>query len=156
ALARAWEQVNQRFHIKPAADAAQEILQKLTDKPNADPAAIVLLASLKVDSHDPAKAEALYRRALKARPDMPDAQNNLAYLILQHEGDLNEAKDLAVKATTAAAGIAEFHDTLARIYFKLGSSAEAISTFEKALKLEPRNLQSLVGLAIAQSQAGNR
>ena len=62
----------------------------------------MMLASLDSDAGDFASAEGLYRRALKIDANLPDALNNLAYILLQRQGDLNEAKDLVTRAIALA------------------------------------------------------
>jgi tetratricopeptide (TPR) repeat protein len=159
ALARAWQLVFARTGDAASAEEARRVLQPLTERPNPEPAALVLLGSLRADQA-PSEAEKLYRRALEIRPDIPEAQNNLAYLILQRshpsDADLKEARELAMKAATRSPEIAEFQDTLARVNLKLGQTADAVHHFEAALAIDPKNLQSMIGLAGALRADGHR
>src|SRR5439155_20251033 len=90
---------------------------------------LVLLASLDTDAGDLKSAEDLYRRSLKIDADSGDALNNLAYLLLQRNGDLNEAKELVTRAIALAPGIAAFHDTLARIDERLEDREPSLAEF---------------------------
>ena len=77
--------------------AAIDLLKTLTDRPDLGPQPL-LLELLESDAGDLVSAEDLYRRALKIDANLPDAQNNLAYIVLQQKGDLNEAKDFVTRA----------------------------------------------------------
>ena len=82
-------------------------------------------------------------------PDQPECLNNLAYILLLRDGgaDVQEAQKLIDRAIELSPGTASFYDTLARVQLRLGQRETAIATFEKALKLEPNNLDALIGLA---------
>lgn len=103
-------------------------------------------------------AEQEYREALKLRPNQPAAQNNLAYVLLLKGGasQLEEAHRLSTAAISAAPSTASFHDTLARIEAKRGKLDAAATGFRKALSLEPRSLEAMIGLADVLSQNGRR
>ncbi len=58
------------------------------------------------------EAEACYRRALGLRADFGPAANNLAYLMLEHGGDLNVALSLAQTARRNMPGLPNTADTL--------------------------------------------
>src|SRR5207249_2982140 len=101
-------------------------------------------------------AEASYRRGLVLQPDQPEALNNLAYLVLLRGGDVNEAQKLASRAVQLSPQSASFYDTLARVQLKQGQREAALATFEQALKLEPDNVDALIGMANALCDAGKR
>ena len=103
-------------------------------------------------------AEREYRQSLKLRPNQAPAQNNLAYVLLLKGGasQLAEAHDLAAAATTATPNVASFHDTFARIEARRGNPDAAITSFRKALALDPASLEAMIGLADVLSQTGKR
>ena len=63
------------------------------------------------------QAEEAYREAAKALPDNAEARNNLAWVLYEQGGDLNEAEELARQAVALApAGSeAQYQDTLDKI-----------------------------------------
>jgi tetratricopeptide (TPR) repeat protein len=115
-----------------------------------------MLASLDTDAGELKDAEDLYRRALKLNADLPDALNNLAYILLMRNGDLNEAKDMAARAISLSPGTAAFHDTLARINEKLDNRDGALAEFTEALRLDPNNLDARIGFCRVLSTSGKR
>lgn len=153
-LARAWREYGRRFSDVPATQQARSILRAIQDHEDVSAEALMLLASVEFEQNDPAAAEKAYRQALRKQPDLADAQNNLAYLILLREGDLQEAKTFAAQAVQARGSEAGFHDTLGRICLRLGERAQAIVSFEQAIKLNPKNLEAMIGLALALQAEG--
>jgi Flp pilus assembly protein TadD len=73
------------------------------------------------------------------RTDFGPAANNLAYLMLDHDGDLNVALSLAQTARRNMPGVPNTADTLGWAYFRSGSFAQAAPMFEEAVKKEPGN-----------------
>lgn len=155
-LAQAWYQAGARFSLPDATTECRSLLEKLAGDPRCPPGALLLLASMNHDSGSLDEAERLYRRVTQALPDNPDALNNLAYILLQKNGDMDEALSLATRATAARPGSASVRDTLARVQSKMGNRRDAIRSFERAVQLEPGNLEALIGLAATLSADGQR
>jgi tetratricopeptide (TPR) repeat protein len=80
-------------------------------------------------------AESDYRKALSLDGDQPEAMNNLAYVMVERGGNLEEALSLSVRANALGPDNAGYVDTLGAIYLKLGRLAQATEMLEKADKL---------------------
>lgn len=115
-------------------DEAVGQYRKIIDK---KPSASVhtLLGMLEESRGNAAEAEKNYRRALEIMPDAPIAANNLAWLITETGGNLDEALTLSQKSVKQiqAAG---FYDTLGWVYFKKGLYSPAIEQMKKAVALD--------------------
>src|ERR1035438_3151420 len=85
------------------------------------------------------KAETLQQKALSTRPDYAPAANDLAYLMLEHNGDLNVALSLAQTARRGLPTLPNSADTLGWAYYRGGSFSVAAPLFEEAVKKEPTN-----------------
>jgi predicted Zn-dependent protease len=155
-VAQSWHQMGLRLNDKDAMELARDLLQGMVDRAEAGAQPAMILASLDTDAGDLAAAESLYRKAIKLDPHLPDALNNLAYILLERGGDLNEAKDLASRAVAAQPNTAAFHDTLARIDEKLDQREQSLAEFQEALRLEPDNLAAHIGLTRVLSADGHR
>ena len=59
-----------------------------------------------------------YRKALEIAPETPIAANNLAWLIAENQGNLDEALQLATGAVSKNQTVAGFYDTLGWVYLK--------------------------------------
>ncbi len=154
-LAQAWYSAGLNFHEKEAFEKARDTLKPLiTSGESRRPEVGVAYAFACEQLGDPASAENGYRAALKINPNIPDAQNNLAYILFNRGGDLAEAKDLATKAAASANAPATYFDTKARIYLKSGDRAGAIAAFEEGVKRDPRSPEAMIGLATALIQDG--
>lgn len=77
------------------------------------------------------------REAQKAAPDNPMVQNNLGYLLLEREQDLEEAAALIEASAKATPDNGNVVDSLGWVQFKLGRTAEAEATLRRAAELSP-------------------
>lgn len=101
------------------------------------------------------EAEAAYRNALELDPDQPDALNNLAWLLLESQGDLTEAHELASRAVSLGGPDPYLAlDSLGRIHLAMGQCSKATGVFRSALEVTPADstVRSwvLYGLALSQ------
>jgi cytochrome c-type biogenesis protein CcmH/NrfG len=99
------------------------------------------------------EAEDAYRRALELAPDDTDAQNNLAWLLLESGADLGEAESLARRAAARPGPDRPLAlDTLARVLGAAGRCGEAEATFSEALSLTDLSPELRSGLESAQRE----
>ena len=85
------------------------------------------------------KAELYYRKALEIKPDFAAAANNLAWLLVEHGGNIDEALTLARTSKEKIPESAAVMDTLGWIYYLKGSYLNAISELHDALEKAPNN-----------------
>jgi tetratricopeptide (TPR) repeat protein len=85
------------------------------------------------------EAETCYRKALLISPDQPIAANNLAWLLAEREGNLDEALQLASAAVAKGPDNAGFNDTLGFVYLQKGLNLPAIEKFRRAVTLDVAN-----------------
>jgi tetratricopeptide (TPR) repeat protein len=159
ALGSAWYHLSVRARDgrgDAATAEAIKVLDPVLARSDAPVDAVLLRAALADRAGDQKLSEELYRRGLKIRPDQPEALNNLAYLIVLRDGDVNEAKQLSQRAVKLAPSNASFYDTLGRVQNKAGDRDAAIASFKKAIDLEPNNVEALIGLATVFTDAGKR
>ncbi|MBV9240423.1 MAG: tetratricopeptide repeat protein, partial [Acidobacteria bacterium] len=83
-----------------------------------------------------AGAETAYRNALEITPETPIAANNLAWIISENGGNLDEALQLATMAVTKSPQSAGFYDTLGWIYLKKGLNSPAVEQMRKAVSMD--------------------
>ncbi|HEX4844904.1 MAG TPA: tetratricopeptide repeat protein, partial [Geothrix sp.] len=77
------------------------------------------------------------REAQKADPDNPMVQNNLGYLLLERDLNLEEAAALIEASAKATPDNGNVLDSLGWVQFKLGKIAEAEATLRRAAELSP-------------------
>ena len=82
-----------------------------------------------------AAAEEHYRKALSLSQDSPIASNNLAWLIAENQGNLDEALQLATASVAKGPNVAGYYDTLGWVYFKNGLYSNAAKLVRKAIEL---------------------
>jgi tetratricopeptide (TPR) repeat protein len=118
--------------------------------------AYVLAGSLEESRANWKAAEDLYRKAIEIQPHYPDAENNLAYLLLERGGDTDVALSLAQAAHAEAPNMPTIDDTLAWAYYHKGLYKAAIGLLEDALKAEPESAQYHYHIGLAYEKINDR
>lgn len=145
-------------------DEAAEQYQKVIGK-RASSQVYTMLGILEDGRGNIAAAEAAYRKALEITPESPIAANNLAWLIVDTQGNLDEALQLATMAVAKDPNVAGFYDTLAYVYLKKGLASPAVEQSKKAVALDESlakkngttpNAGYRVRLAAALAKAGDK
>ncbi|MDP9054370.1 MAG: tetratricopeptide repeat protein [Acidobacteriota bacterium] len=101
-------------------------------------------------------ARKYYEMSIKNDPNSPLALNNLAYLITQTNGDLDQALTYATRAKQRLPEHAEVNDTLGWIYLKKNLTDNAIDTFRTLVVKAPQNPTYHYHYAMALLQKGDR
>jgi len=94
-----------------------------------------MLGMLEESRSNVAAAEEHYRKALSLNQDSPIAANNLAWLIAENQGNLDEALQLATISVAKGPTVAGYYDTLGWVYFKKGLYSNAAKQVRKAIEL---------------------
>jgi tetratricopeptide (TPR) repeat protein len=115
-------------------EAAAQYKAVLEKRPTAQ--VWTLLGILEDGRGNIAAAETAYRRALEITPETPIAANNLAWIIAENGGNLDEALQLATLAVTKSPRSAGFYDTLGWVYLKKGLNSPAIEQMRKAVAMD--------------------
>lgn len=130
----------------------QQARQVLPDNP-------VILSTLALTLDHAGKwsdAKQVYEAALKVQGDNGVALNNLAYLMAEHNGDLDDALTKAGRAKQLLPNLAEVSDTLGWIYLKKNLSDSAIQIFKELVQKAPNQATFRYHLAMAYSQKGDK
>ena len=85
------------------------------------------------------RAQEMYEKALQASPEHPQASNNLAYLMLEHGGNVDVALTYAQTARGKMPDAANVADTLAWAYYHKGTYGFAAHLLDEALRKSPQN-----------------
>jgi len=101
-------------------------------------------------------AKKYYEAALRIDSTDPLALNNLAYMIAESDGDLNEALTYAQRARQKLPNYAEITDTLGWIYLKKNLTDNAIDTFRGLVAQAPQIPTYHYHYAVALSKKGDR
>lgn len=101
------------------------------------------------------EAEDAYRKALDIQPENALAANNLAYLMLEHGGDVSAAMKLAEIARRGLPTSPNSADTLGWAYYRFGAYDSAINSLREAVKTDPKNPTYHYHLGMAYKGADN-
>lgn len=102
------------------------------------------------------EARLAYEQTLKLDPSNGVALNNLAFLIAEAGGDLDQALTYAQRAKQALPSLLEVSDTLGWIYLKKNLSDNAIEIFNDLVKKQPNHSTYRYHLGMALSQKGDK
>jgi tetratricopeptide (TPR) repeat protein len=96
-----------------------------------------------------------YRRAMELQPDDPRILNNLAFAMVETNGNLDEALRLAERAVQRVPDQPVFVDTLGWIYVKKKMTASAVQVLDSVVKKQPDNPVFSYHFGVALLQKGD-
>ncbi len=96
-----------------------------------------------------------YRESLRLDPENTSVMNNLAFDLVETNGDLNEAMTMARRAVEKSRGNVEFTDTLGWVYLKNKDTRSALQVFQTLRKQQPQNASFRIHLAMAYLESGD-
>ena len=134
----------------PKAIASFQAAKELAPR---DPSANSALAdALRLGGRTPEAIDG-YRSALALDPDDPGVMNNLAYLLLDGDGKIEEAQSLAERAVQKDPANPHFADTLGLVYLKKKLWDSALHVFQNLAQKYPDNptFRYHYGLALVES-----
>jgi tetratricopeptide (TPR) repeat protein len=148
--------IGETYRRKGDANNAIKALQKARET-LPDNAYVLATLGLVLDgaSRKP-EAKQFYEATLKVQPDNAVVLNNLAFLLAETGGDLNDALTKAQRAKQISPNIYEISDTLGWIYLKKGLADNAIDVFKELVAKEPHHATYHFHLGMAYSQKGDR
>ena len=102
------------------------------------------------------EAKQVYEATLKLDPNNGVALNNLAFLMAENGGDLDDALTKAQRAKQLLPSLSEISDTLGWIYLKKNLSDNAIEIFKDLVTKQPKQSTFHFHLAMALQQKGDK
>jgi tetratricopeptide (TPR) repeat protein len=102
------------------------------------------------------EAKKLCEQAHQLDPTGPMVADELAFLYLEHGGDVNVALGLAQQAKQRSPNSPVTADVLGWAYYKLGSPESAVTQLKDSVQLVPKNPVFQYHLGMAYLAAGHR
>ena len=99
-------------------------------------------------------AKAAYLKALQIDPTAVVASNNLAWMMVEDNENIDAALELAQVARGRLPGSPDIADTVGWIYYKKGLYPLAVAALSEAVQKEPKNAEFLYHLGLARARAG--
>ena len=122
-----------------ALEHAKADLQAAIDRNPREVANYLALDTLYEKEGNWERAKKVCERAREVDPDSPLVANNLAYLYLEHGGDINVAVSLARMVKQRMPNSPNAADTLGWAYYKLGSPESAVAQLKECAQKNPTN-----------------
>ena len=121
-------------------DLAEPQYRSALDKDQDSLSALLLLGDLSFRTKKYSEAEAAYRKAIRLQPGNGDIYNNLCWVFLDQNDNIEEAQEMIIRALSLTPGHRAFYlDTQGVIFHRLGKNSEAIIALEEAVALLPKN-----------------
>jgi len=152
----AYEQLARIYAVQKSYDKAIAESQKLLAASPQSPQIYILMGMIYEIKNDAEKAKVNYREALKIDSGSAVAANNLAWLLCETGGNLDEALKLAQQAREMMPDSSSVADTLGWIYYKRAAYRSAIDLFEECRKKEPQNATYLYHLGMSYYKSGDQ
>lgn len=148
--------IGETYRRKGDIPSAVTYFRKAKDLSPNDPMPLVPLAVALDSIGQKAEARSIYEQILKLRPDNPIALNNLAYMMAESGGDLDQALGMAQRAKQKLPQDLNVADTLGWIYIKKNLSDNAVEIFRDLVAKQPGNSTYRFHLAMALFQKGDK
>jgi tetratricopeptide (TPR) repeat protein len=137
------------------ADARADLQQIVARQPRSS-AANTMVGMLLEAEGKPADAERSYEAALAADPRAATAANNLAWLYVESNRNIDQALQLAQTAKEVMPEDASVADTLGWIYLRKDLVPQALAALKQSVERDPTSPLAQYHLGLAQLKNGNR
>ena len=144
------------YRLKGDLGEAIAVLNPAVQLAPKDPQPVMLLASMFVEAGRYKEAQTAFQRVLELRPDNPFVLNNMAFVLAESGGDLEEALQLARRALEKSPDNPVLVDTLGWIYLKKGDKDSALQSFSSLVRRQPKNPTYHYHYAMALLEKGDR
>ncbi len=151
-LLRIGETYRRQGNLEGAIGALQEARKILPNNP-----VILSTLALVLDTAGQfTQANQVYAATLKMNPNDAVSLNNLAFLMAEHGGDLDQALTFAQRAKQMLPDLPEVSDTLGWIYLQKHLTGDAVDTFKNLVNKVPTSSTYRYHLARAYFQLGDK
>jgi tetratricopeptide (TPR) repeat protein len=148
--------IGETYRRKGDANAAIQELQKARETLPDNVVVLKTLAMVLDGAQRKPEARKVYEASLKLDPNDAVALNNLAFLLAETGGDLDDALTKAQRAKQLLPNLYEISDTLGWIYLKKNLADQAIDVFKDLVVREPSHSTYHFHLGMAYSQKGDK
>jgi tetratricopeptide (TPR) repeat protein len=148
--------IGEVYRRKGDANGAIQALQKARETLPDNIMVLSTLALVLDGASRKPEAKQFYEAILKLNPNDPVVLNNLAFLLAETGGDLDDALTKAQHAKQIRPDLYEVSDTLGWIYLKKGMADNAIDVFKDLVAKEPHHATYRFHLGMAYSQKGDK
>jgi tetratricopeptide (TPR) repeat protein len=144
------------YQLKGDFPRAIAVFQDAVKSAPKDPVPLMYLGAAFDKAGRASEATASYRRALALQPDNTSAMNNLAYILAETGGSLDEALRLAQRAVAKAPQDPNLKDTLGWIYVKQNMTDSGLQIFQNLVRQYPKVAMYRYHLGVALFAKGDK
>jgi len=154
--AQIWLQLSNVY--RAMGDSANAVIatRKAQDAAPGNVQANLQLAMLYENTGKKSEARPIYEQVLRLDPNQAIALNNLAYMLAENGGDLDQALTMAQKAKQQRPNDEDVSDTLGLVYIRKNLPDSAIAVFRDLTQKNPQRATFHYHLAMALFQKGDK
>lgn len=156
ALGDVYLRIGETYRRKGDLPSAVQALQKAREGSPSNAVVLSTLGTTLDGAGRRADAKQVYEATLKLQPDNPVVLNNLAFLLADTGGNLDDALTKANRAKQLMPQLFEISDTVGFIYLKKGLPDPAIDIFKDLVNKQPNQAIFRFHLGLAYSQKGDK
>ena len=135
-------------------DQALTEFQTLAQRQPKSVGARTMVAAILQTQNKREEAKKAYRETLAVDSTAAVAANNLAWMMVEDNGNLDDALQLVQTARIKLPDSPEVNDTLGWIYYKKGLHSQAIAAFKQSVDKQPNTATFQYHLGLAAAKAG--
>jgi tetratricopeptide (TPR) repeat protein len=151
-----WLRLGETYRLWKKTDDAIRCFEKAKQLAPGNPTPLLSLAMTLEGAGRKDQTRPLYEQVLQKQPDNPIALNNLAYILADSNGDLDQALSYAQKARQLWPNNEDVADTLGLVCIKKNLPDEAAKIFRDLLGKRPEHVTWRYHLAMALFQKGDK
>jgi tetratricopeptide (TPR) repeat protein len=156
AQADVYLRIGETYRRKGDLPSAVQALQKARETNPSDTNVLSTLGLALDGAGRRPEAQQVYEATLKIQPDNAVVLNNLAFLMAENGGNLDEALSKAQRAKQIYPNLAEISDTMGWIFLKKNQFDQAIDIFKDLVAKQPGHSTYRYHLGLAYSQKGDK
>jgi tetratricopeptide (TPR) repeat protein len=148
--------IGETYRLKGDTNGAIQALQKARETLPDNIEVLSALAVVLDAAQRKPEARQIYEATLKLEPNNAVALNNLAFLLAETGGDLDDALTKALRAKQLLPGLLEISDTVGWIYLKKNQPDNAIDILKELVSKAPGQSTYRFHLGMAYAQKGDK
>ena len=151
---QAYAMVGDLFGMQGKLDQALQQFQAWTARDPRSVAAHTMVGLVLEKLNRAQDAQRAYEKVLELDRHAAIAANNLAWMLAEGGGNLDQATELAQTAKSQAPDQPSFNDTLGWIFYKKNLAEQSVPLFQQALEKDPENALTHFHLGMAYAKLG--
>jgi tetratricopeptide (TPR) repeat protein len=152
----AYSMLGQMYVSQGRLDEGRQRFQQLADRERRGIGGLTMVGVIEQMQKQDAAARGTFERVMQLDARAPVAANNLAWMYVQSNENLDMALQLAQTAKSGLPQSPDVDDTLGWVYYRKGLLPQAITALSRSVELQPSNPSYQLHLGLAYAKSGDK